>query len=176
MKNLEFKGFPAYSITKDGRVFSSKCNRFLKGCENTNGYLFVGLYNVNGEISNLYIHKLVAEAYIPNIDNKPQVNHIDGNKRNNSVDNLEWVSASENMLHASLMGLSKTKYKTEFTPEVEEKNIVHNWRNSGKPYAQWSEDEARNAAELIEQGFRICDVSTMTGLCRRGLQFMRNVS
>lgn len=175
MKNLDFKGFPAYSITKDGRVFSSKCNRFLRGWLHDSGYPVVGLYNnYEQKMYNFLVHRLVAEAFILNPENKEQVNHIDGNKTNNNVENLEWVTASENSQHASDIGLSDNKYKTINTPELPDEDIIHDWKKSGKPYAQWSEDEARNAASLLEDGFRVCDVSTMTGLDRRGLQFMRD--
>jgi hypothetical protein len=170
MKNLDFKGFPAYSVTKDGRVFSSKCNRFLKGWLNDNGYLCVGLYNgYEPKMYNFFVHRLIADAFVSNPDNKEQVNHIDGNKTNNSVDNLEWATASENSTHASLLGLSTGKFKNELTPELSDEDVIHDWKKSGKPYSQWSEDEARNAATLLEDGFRVCDV-----LCRRGLQFMRD--
>lgn len=175
MKNLDFKGFPAYSITKDGRVFSSKCNRFLKGWINDSGYQSVGLYNSHEpKMYNFMVHRLVAEAFIPNPENKEQVNHIDGNKTSNSIENLEWATASENSNHASSLGLSMGKFKNELTPEMTDGDVIHDWKKSGKPYAQWSEDEARNAASLLEDGFRVCDVSAMTGLCRRGLQFMRD--
>lgn len=67
--------------------------------ENNKGYLFV-CAKENGRRKNLLIHRLVAEAFIPNPENKPEVNHIDGNPHNNRVDNLEWVTSSENRKHA----------------------------------------------------------------------------
>ena len=63
-------------------------------------YLKVGLLDETGKHKNKHIHRLIATHFIPNPNNLPQVNHIDGNKLNNSIDNLEWVSASENSIHA----------------------------------------------------------------------------
>lgn len=71
----------------------------LKPLEVGFGYVVVELWNKNGPKSKK-IHRLVAEAFLPNPDKKPQVNHIDGNKKNNRLDNLEWVTASENMKHS----------------------------------------------------------------------------
>ena len=68
------------------------------------GYAYVGLY-LNQNHKQGMIHRLVANAFIDNIDNKPQINHIDGNKLNNHVDNLEWVTAQENLTHAVDIGL-----------------------------------------------------------------------
>jgi hypothetical protein len=71
-----------------------------------NGYLFVQLY-LNGKATNRYIHRLVAEHFLENISCLSDVNHIDGNKSNNSFDNLEWVTHSENLIHAYDTGLKK---------------------------------------------------------------------
>lgn len=78
----------------------------LKPHINSNGYLRVGFRDENGKFSEHFIHRLVAELFIPNPENKPCVNHIDGNKLNNSVENLEWCTHSENELH-SLYKLGK---------------------------------------------------------------------
>jgi hypothetical protein len=102
------KDFPDYSITEDGRVYSHFTNKYLKPFlrENTYEYWYVNLYK-NKVKSKNSIHRLVAKTYIENIENKPQVNHIDGDKFNNNVNNLEWATASENGKHAYKLGLSK---------------------------------------------------------------------
>ena len=84
-----------------------KAERILKTCKRTNGYIGVGLRK-NGKGKNFNIHRLVAIAFLDNPENKPQVNHIDGNKKNNNVSNLEWVTNSENQKHAYKHGLIKT--------------------------------------------------------------------
>ena len=88
-------------VYENGSVF-----RIIGGAEcvptisNTSGYASVRLPD-----KNYLVHRLVATAFIPNPENKPQVNHKDGNKRNNSAENLEWATAEENMHHASISGL-----------------------------------------------------------------------
>ena len=81
-----------------------KEERILKPRTSKNGYLYVHLRF--GNISKyVKIHRLVAEAFVLNEENKPCVNHIDGNKLNNYANNLEWVTISENTIHAMKMGL-----------------------------------------------------------------------
>lgn len=105
------KGFENYEVSNLGQVKSLNYNRtkgtkILKPGMDTNGYLQVHL-SKNGKHYAKSIHRLVAEAFIPNIDNKPEVNHIDGNKQNNKVENLEWVTRRENNKHAYDTGLLK---------------------------------------------------------------------
>ena len=85
-----------YAVTENGQVWSYKSQKFLKPYLRDNGYLSVGLHK-DGIRKNHLIHRLVAEAYLPNPDNKSQVNHIDEDKSNNDINNLEWVSAKENI-------------------------------------------------------------------------------
>ena len=89
-----------YQVSNFGRVRSSYTNRILTEVKNTGGYLLVTLCKNNIKSTKL-IHRLVAEVFIPNPENKPQVNHIDENKTNNSVDNLEWMTAKENLNHGT---------------------------------------------------------------------------
>lgn len=99
-------GFDNYYITKDGTVINKKNKRIVKQRIEINGYVRVGIYK-NSIQKMMFVHRLVAETYIPNPDNKPQVNHIDGDKQNNHVSNLEWCTASENFTHARETGLYK---------------------------------------------------------------------
>lgn len=69
-----------------------------------NGYVYVALYK-DGNMRNIRLHRLVAEAFVEKIKNKNQINHIDGNKQNNRADNLEWYTSQENMRHAYNIGL-----------------------------------------------------------------------
>lgn len=84
-----------YEITKDGKIINKRNGRFVKPQLNGKGYLRV---SIGGKLQ--FVHRLVAEKYIPNPEHKEQVNHKDGNKLNNSVDNLEWTTNAENRKHA----------------------------------------------------------------------------
>lgn len=97
------KQYFGYTIFPDGRVIN-KYGKALRHIRSANGYQQVCLM-VDKKRNPMYVHRLVAMAYIENPYNKPQVNHINGIKHDNRVDNLEWVTCSENIKHAFDTGL-----------------------------------------------------------------------
>lgn len=101
-------GYEEYEISNLGRVKSFKRDRKGKIMKPkfSGEYLAVTLC-ADGQQERKTIHRLVAEHFIPNPKNKPQVNHIDGNKLNNKACNLEWVDNSENLKHAHDIGIKK---------------------------------------------------------------------
>ncbi len=103
------KGHPEYCITPKGEVYSLFKNKFLLPANNGIGYLFVRLKK-EGKFHTKYLHRLVAENFIPNPNNLPQVNHKDCNKSNCEIDNLEWVTEKQNMQHAVINGRLKNRY------------------------------------------------------------------
>ena len=96
--------YPLYSVTESGEIYSYVSNRYLKPYDNGRGYLKIRLRNEHG-IKAFYIHRLVAQAYIPNENNLDTVNHKDGNSLNNHFTNLEWCNIKENNKHAVSTGL-----------------------------------------------------------------------
>jgi hypothetical protein len=99
MEWRKIEGFPKYSVSDTGMVRNDSTGKILKEKIVRNGYSQVGMYAGKKEIKWRLVHRLVALAFIPNLDNKPQVNHIDGDKQNNVVSNLEWVTSHENEVH-----------------------------------------------------------------------------
>lgn len=101
-----------YIVEPNGRVYSVETKRYLT--EEIN----FGYHRVNIATTHVRVHRLVAYLYCPNPDNKPHVNHIDGNKSNNHYSNLEWCTQSENMIHAYDTGLNhrgESHYLSTFT-------------------------------------------------------------
>jgi len=92
--------FAPYLITKEGKVWSLIKDRYLKPANNGIGYLQVFLKGYDNKSRWYKLHRLVALTHIPNPENKSDVNHKDGDKANNHVDNLEWLTHQENIQHS----------------------------------------------------------------------------
>lgn len=97
----------SYQISDTGMVYNTATGRYLSGSHDKRGYQVVSIY-CNHKLYSVKVHRLVAIAFIPNPENKPTVNHLDGNKDNNCVDNLEWATHKENITHAIDTGLRNT--------------------------------------------------------------------
>lgn len=93
-----------YIISDEGIIKNIATDRIINPWLNNNSYYYVTL-NLEGTRKNYRVHRLVAEKFIPNPNNLPQVNHKDGDKRNNKADNLEWCDSSYNVQHAIRQGL-----------------------------------------------------------------------
>lgn len=115
----DIEGYCNYEVSNAGRVRNKKTNKFITGYDHF-GYLRITLPNRN----NVLKHRLVAGAHIPNPDNKPEINHIDGNKQNNDVCNLEWVTRKENVQHAHKIGLC-TEHIRRIAKKFSKKVVQH---------------------------------------------------
>lgn len=98
-KGIQLDNAP-YIVTEDGKLWSLRKQKYLKPADNGLGYLQTLITFNDNTRKMLKIHRLVAQCYIPNPDNKSDVNHKDGNKANNHVSNLEWMTHSENVQHS----------------------------------------------------------------------------
>lgn len=132
MRIKEIKNFPGYYISDTGKVFSA----FIPGSHkqgselrertatiNNNGYNIIMLYNSNGH-KHCLVHRLVAEAFLPNPEGLEQVNHKNGIKTDNKVTNLEWISRSDNMKHSFKVLGQKPTWKGMFGKDFSRAKIV----------------------------------------------------
>ena len=112
---IDFEDVPKgrFYVTPDAQIWDNQRKRFLRQTRaplpgGKPGYVSVGFQMPDKRFKRKYVHRLVAHAYVPNLRQAPEVNHIDGDKTNNLPSNLEWVTKSENHLHAYKLGLKVT--------------------------------------------------------------------
>lgn len=138
------KDFPKYEVSWTGQVRNTKNNKPLLPIDNGRGYLRVGLYGEGKTARLIYVHRLVAAAFIDNPSNLLTVNHIDGIKSNNNVWNLEWSSYGDNISHSYKTGLRDHCPKTNhlFAVAKTSKKVLN--ESSGEVFSSVSEAARKN--------------------------------
>lgn len=146
-KQIVIKGYKTnYMISTDGHVMNITTKKILKNKVSTTGYYTVCILYKNKRHTRK-VYRLVANAFIPNPENKREVNHINGNKLDNRVENLEWATSKENKQHAIALGLYK--------------NASFNTKGSERSSATHTEEDAHKVCQLLELGFGITKISRM---------------
>lgn len=140
MTEKVIEAYPNYSVYPDGKIINNKTGRVLKLDLNSCDYLRATLC-MDNRPKKFFVHRLVAEAFLDNPDNLPQVNHINGDKQDNSVENLEWCTQSINQYHAHHNGLQKR-------------------------YTKVSEDQVKTICELLSEGVSIRTISSLMKISR----------
>lgn len=145
-----FKFENTYQISNYGNVKNKKTGLLLKPSYNKKGYMYVYLsYSHTGRVK-WYIHRLVGFHFIPNPNNKPQINHIDGNPQNNKVENLEWCTNKENQRHA----------------------ILNNLHYQGERHkdSKFKESNIGLLPELVKIGFTVAQLNSLTGVANINIE------
>lgn len=134
--------FPYYEIYDDGRIYSLLTNKFLKHHVSANNYLQVRLKNIYGKFIDILVHRLVAELFVPNPNNLPEVNHLDENPLNPHFKNLEWCNHKYNINYGNHIKKScDTRMEIQYswkTPILQydlDGNLIKEW-NSQKEAAR----------------------------------------
>lgn len=157
-----------YAVTRCGKVWSKRRKKYLSPGSSSRGqYKSVCLF-YKGVVKGMSIHRLVAIAYIPNPDGKPEVNHIDGNKLNNHASNLEWVTGSENMIHAIKTGLLDLENgkKSRFQPGFDPRRNAPRRLTNDQVVSMRSRSDLGETYRDIAKDFNV-DESSIRRCCKR---------
>ena len=123
----DVKGYEGlYAVTSCGKIWSYRRQKFLKPVCEKNGYLRVNLYK-DGKMKHYCVHRLVTEAYIPNPDNLPQINHKDENKTNNCLQNLEWCDCKYNINYGTHKERVSNSLKIPILQYDLDGNFIREW-------------------------------------------------
>ena len=130
--------YPGYFVSNTGKVKSTHNHRniILSPRRNATGYYFVNLYDEYRKMKSIKIHRLVAKAFMPNPNNLPQVNHIDEDKANNNVLNLEWCTAQQNMTYNGLQKRQHNLQKRKIGAFDSDMNLIQYFQ-SGTEAAEY---------------------------------------
>jgi hypothetical protein len=157
----DVKGFEEiYQVSNLGRIrsFARNPRGVILSLKNKTGWYLTTNFCYRGIRKTVRVHRLVAEAFVPNPHNKPEVNHKDGNKQNNRADNLEWVTRAENHRHALALNPDMTKGMIKYNRFIRAK-IVQQFTLDGRYVAEY-----RNSAEAARA----------TGVCQRNILQVAN--
>lgn len=122
---MEYKtipNHPRYEISKEGTIRTKVSLKIKSQYVGSTGYYMVS-FSYSNKSKPLRVHRLIAETYIPNPESQPEINHKDGNKLNNDIANLEWVTHLENMQHANKTGLMNNRGSNNGTSKLKEADI-----------------------------------------------------
>lgn len=156
------EGFTNYFVSRDGDILSlrSKNPKILSTKPCRDGYVRISLRTEEGVIKSMYVHRLVAIAFILKDNNKPDVNHKDGNKSNNTLSNLEWVTKSENSQHAANNGLLNFKNRPKGEDHQDHK---------------LTEAEVKHIRNvLIPEGYGMREIGRMYDICHKSVTKIRD--
>lgn len=155
MENMEIwkeiVGYENYQVSSLGKVKNSN-NLILKPCLNGNYYRHG--FSKNNKSKQMKLHRLIAIAFIPNPENLPCINHIDGNKLNNSIENLEWCTHRNNQLHA---------YRTKLRTPIENKGIKN-------PQSKLTDEQV---LEIRNSPLRVKELAEIYGLKHQAISKIR---
>lgn len=156
---IPVKDFPLYLVNRKGEIYSVRAKKILKPNYTSKGYASVELWS-KGKRTRKLIHRIVAEAFIPNPDGLPQVNHIDENPRNNEVNNLEWCTAKYNMNYGN--GAKTRHLKIDYSKDIYKINAVVNGKKACKPVLMFTKD-----GHFISEFKSLKEAEKMTGIDSR---------
>ena len=128
---VKIEGFEKYEVSNLGKVRNIKSGRILKPHLNHNGYLKHHLYRHDKQ-KELFLHRIIATAFIDNPGEKPQVNHIDENKLNNDLSNLEWCTAKENLIHGTRTKRAAEKWSKKVIQLDLNDNVLNEFESMGQ--------------------------------------------
>ena len=148
----EAYGFNNYLCNENGEIYSLLRNKILKG-RSLKGYKRVALMK-EGKTIDVLVHRLIAQTFLPNPENKPYINHIDGDKTNNSVSNLEWCTQKENVQHAIETGLKDD-------------------RGTHSSRASCNEEKLKEIRSLISEGKRNEEIAKIVGVSKDVVRYIR---